>query len=95
MRRHKGHGNWFKVMKQNSKGGHRIRNPSNLVLLLTFPTVQVKLTGQLYPPLKSISEGSKNKVLEQNEIGGDPCGGGGGVRVGEGWCLLTLQKMLA
>lgn len=77
----KGMETWIET---NSKAGHKSHNPTNLVLSLTFPTIQARLTGPLPPPLKSSSEGSKNKVLEQNQIGGDHCGRGGGGESGGG-----------
>ena len=71
-------------IETNSKAGHKSHDPTDLVLSLTFPTIQARLTGPLPPPLKSSSEGSKNKVLEQNQIGGDHCGRGDGGESGGG-----------
>ena len=78
-------------IETNSKAGHKSHDPTDLVLSLTFPTIQARLTGPLPPPLKSSSEGSKNKVLEQNQIGGDHCGRGHGGEVGVGFLFLAAS----
>lgn len=86
VRNHRGHGNSFKGMETSTNKKKKIlklvtgiHNPTHLVLPLKFPTIQATLTGPLHPPsLKTSSEGSKNKVLEQNQIHGDHHGGGGG-----------------